>query len=206
MNSAAYWIKKGVELKRQGKFQEAILAYQEALPLAHNDEIIETYKAMGKAYFLLDDTTNAINYYVYALNASIGIRIANEQFSVDTENDKLDILNQYFDTLIHVGHALVAHSDDLLMRFAIQLYGMLMPEIRNCNILDFKKYLENELMDYKVRLSGGVLSHPIGFNHHLRNPIPQSYDFNQLYMSYACTIVINLVNWDLINQVKQEGV
>ena len=60
MNSAIHWIQQGVTLKRQGKFQEAIIAYQNALPLAHGDEIIETYKAMGKTYFLLNDATGHI--------------------------------------------------------------------------------------------------------------------------------------------------
>ena len=55
----------GVRLRKNGDYQGAIKAYNQALDITPNDENI--YFNISKAYFFIDDRSNALKYVTMAL-------------------------------------------------------------------------------------------------------------------------------------------
>lgn len=206
MSFAIHWLRIGLSLKSRGKFKKAISAYEKAIHFANGEEIIEIYKAIGQAYFLLDDFDNALEHYNFALTASIAMRIAEEQFSVDTDDEKLDILIQHTNILPHIGRALVSASPRMLSNFV--LWTLAKTPIFQKGSLDmdtFTTYVINEMTEYNVQFSDGALTYPDDFEF-IENPIPEPYSLNQLYRGFTALFLLDdsELNWDLIQSAKQE--
>ena len=178
----------GLEKKREGNFLEAIKIYNQVKELDPNEPSI--YMALGKIYYLNNQREESMENYLLALQLNMfHFASRNGIKGYEIESIKVDLLQQFFNTNIHLAHAYFDLDREAKDHFALMLSNGSLTGSRY-SIVDAKEILEYEISLYRYGLAGGgIKNEPKEIN------VTYNINFNELYKILGERVAMEYFNW-----------